>query len=192
MIWYVPTLSFDNHFLHAATPSTFLISPNTRQRNYAHIIPSRLRVCERALFQQVHRQVHGCRVCTYIHLGSPHTKVPARPMPCSHARSSERMRRDKGSKKAFCEVPVVQTTAGIADAAAAATSLNALVGCRLVGFFFLSHRTHTRAHLCVLFRLADRWRGCTTCVNHKLTCSYSGFCKISPPQERTSGWSSRA
>jgi hypothetical protein len=145
MIWYVPVLLLNQQqpflcTLHPHIPK----HPTTQLRVHYPIKVACMRTCA---VPKVHRQVHGCRVCNYIHLGSPHTKVPARPMPCSHARSSERMRRDKGLRKACCEAPVDLMTADTAGAAAAATSLNALVDGFLVGFFSSSstHSRHTSA-----------------------------------------------
>jgi hypothetical protein len=181
MIWYVSQLSFDQRQPFPCTqkclhPPHFPKHPTMQLRAHHPTKTACMRTCA---VPKLHQQVHGCRVCNYIHLGSPHTKAPARPMLCSHARSSERMRRDKGLRRACCEAPVDLMTAGIAGATAAATLLNALVGCRPVGFVFSPH-LHSSTNLCVLSPSARSLEGRTTCVNHKLTFLAVASVRISP------------
>jgi hypothetical protein len=151
MIWYVPTLPFNQQrtlSLHTAISLHPAHFPQTRDCNYAYIIPSRLHVCEDVLFQKV----HGYRVCSYIPTSwfpAHQSTFPARPVPCHAvtlaAPKGCRLRRDKGLGKACCEAPVGQTTDVDATGADAATSLNALADCSLVGFSFLTTHTHTHS-----------------------------------------------
>jgi hypothetical protein len=109
------------------------------------------------------RYMDTASAVTYLHLGSPHIKVPFLHAPChamqsrSQLREGAALRRDKGLGKACCEAPVGQTTDVDATGADAATSLNALADCSLVGFSFLTTHTHKRTSLNE--RLIDCWRG---------------------------------
>ena len=149
MIWYVPTLSFDEQQPFPCTqrcrhPPHFPKYPTTQLHPLSHqdCMYANLRCSKSTSPSTWMPRLH---LHTSWFPAHQSTYLPARPMLCSHARSSERMRRYKGLGEACCEAPVGQTTAGIAGAAAAATSLNALVDGVVVGFL-CPHRTHTLEH----------------------------------------------
>jgi hypothetical protein len=196
MIWYVPTLPFNQQrtlSLHAAIslhPPHFPKHPRLQLRVHYPIKTACMRRCA---VPKVHRQLHGdYRVCDDTHLGSPHIKstFPASPHAMqSRSQLREDEKRQKGLGKACCETPVDLMAGGDAAGADAATPLNALNDCNVVDFFSFSPRaahTSTPLHIVSVDRSVNR-RNLPRGWNHKLTFSRSGFCKILPPstQERT-------
>ena len=148
MIWYVPIPS-----LHPAVnplPALTHLPPPSSSPQSPEIAITHTLSHQDCMYAKVccSKKVHG-----YLHLGSPHIKVPFLHAPChamqsrSQLREGAALRRDKGLGKACCEAPVGQTTDVDATGADAATSLNALADCSLVGFSFLTTHTHTQAHL---------------------------------------------
>jgi hypothetical protein len=166
MIWYVPALPFNQQrtlSLHAAIslhPPHFPKHPRLQLRVHYPIKTACMRRCA---VPKVHRQLHGdYRVCNYTHLGSPHIKstFPARPHAMqSRSQLREDEERHKGLGKACSEAPVDFMAGGDAADADAATPLNALNDCNVVGFLLLAPHTHTQSttlHIVSVDQSVDR------------------------------------
>lgn len=70
-----------SHLLPASIlSSALLIHPNTRHCSYTYIVSSKTACIRRCAVPKVQEY----RICTYMHLGSPHIKVP-RPYATCHA-----------------------------------------------------------------------------------------------------------